>query len=228
MVTVVGFVRIVLIAIVFFVLILLINQRDVPTYPATIKYTEPIQDIEEVTFNVTTSLVTIADIIRHERHFLHQRFKDFAFPPNLKYQDLTLAAGGQPVRSIVITTWRSGSTFLGEVLNALPENFYHYEPLLDYGIVQIRGPPLAESAINNLKRLLKCDYYDMNNYLEFGKEHIYLFTHNFRLWNACEQYPQYCWNSTFLSEFCKLYPFQSMKVVRLRLKLAEELLKDKS
>ncbi|KAK9710259.1 Sulfotransferase domain [Popillia japonica] len=146
----------------------------------------------------------------------------------LELSNFTLATGGQPVRSVVITTWRSGSTFLGDVLNAVPGNFYHYEPLLNFGIVQIRGPPLAQLAINNLKNLLKCNYYDMQNYLSYGKTHIYLFTHNLRLWSECEQYPQFCWNATFLSEFCKLYPFQSMKVVRLRLNLAEELLKDES
>lgn len=32
--------------------------------------------------------------------------------------DLTLETGGQPIRSIIISTWRSGSTFLGDILNA--------------------------------------------------------------------------------------------------------------
>lgn len=58
--------------------------------------------------------------------------------------------------------------------------------------------------------------------------HIYLFTHNKRLWSQCEAYPDFCWEPDFLNEFCKLFPFQSMKTVRLRLKLAEELLEDKS
>lgn len=39
--------------------------------------------------------------------------------------DLTLETGGQPIRSIIISTWRSGSTFLGDILNAMPGNFYH-------------------------------------------------------------------------------------------------------
>lgn len=47
---------------------------------------------------------------------------------------------------------------LGDVLNALPGNYYHYEPLMDYGIVQIRGPPDADSALTTLKMLLNCDY----------------------------------------------------------------------
>lgn len=228
MVTVSGFLKICVLAVCGFFFIVLLNQREVHPYTkAAIKYTEPIQD-EETTPNFTIPVVTIDDVIKHQKYYMHKRFADFPFPSNLKLSNFTLATGGQPVRSVVITTWRSGSTFLGDVLNAVPGNFYHYEPLLNFGIVQIRGPPLAQLAINNLKNLLKCNYYDMQNYLSYGKTHIYLFTHNLRLWSECEQYPQFCWNATFLSEFCKLYPFQSMKVVRLRLNLAEELLKDES
>jgi len=69
--------------------------------------------------------------------------------------------GGTPVRSLIITTWRSGSTFLGDVLNSHPGNYYHYEPLLDYDIVQIRGEPLASGAMKNLRNLLHCNYTDM-------------------------------------------------------------------
>jgi hypothetical protein len=69
--------------------------------------------------------------------------------------------GGTPVRSLIITTWRSGSTFLGDVLNSHPGNYYHYEPLLDYDIVQIRGEPLASGAIRNLRNLLNCNYTNM-------------------------------------------------------------------
>lgn len=225
MVTVVSFVRFSIIAACCLLFILFATQRDVETYPRTLKFTEPIQDQED-TFNFSVPTITIADIIKRHQDELYKNLSKLL--SNLKLENLTLATGGQPVRSVIITTWRSGSTFLGDVLNAVPGNFYHYEPLLNFGIVQIRDPPLAERAINNLKQLLKCNYYDLNNYLNYGKAHVYLFTHNYRLWNECERYPQFCWNATFLSDFCKLYPFQSMKVVRLRLKLAEELLKDQS
>ena len=68
--------------------------------------------------------------------------------------DLVPELGGQPLRSIITTTWRSGSTFLGAILNSHPGNYYHYEPLLDYDIVQIRGPPNSESVIGVIKNLL--------------------------------------------------------------------------
>lgn len=150
----------------------------------------------------------------------------YRFPSKTNLDNFTLSTGGTPVRSLILTTWRSGSTFLGDVINAVPGNFYHYEPLLDYGIIQIRGPPYSESALTNLKSLLNCDYSKLGNYLEYGKTHTYLFTHNTRLWSLCEAFPQYCFNSTFLSSICRLFPFQSMKTVRLRLRLVEDILKD--
>lgn len=154
------------------------------------------------------------------------------------------------MRSIILTSWRSGSTFLGDVVNAHPANFYHYEPLLDFGIVQIRGPPLADKALKNLESLLRCDYFNLGNfillqiwssvfnqisdhsfilrldrYLDYGKTHSWVFNHNNRLWKQCQIHKKICWDPRFVSKFCKLFPFQSMKIVRLRLRAAEKLLK---
>lgn len=81
--------------------------------------------------------------------------------------ELVPESGGQPIRSIIVTTWRSGSTFLGDILNSYPANYYHYEPLLDFGIVQIRGPPNAQKALNVLSNLLNC------NYTGLGKFHFF-------------------------------------------------------
>ncbi|XP_031358470.1 carbohydrate sulfotransferase 3-like isoform X2 [Photinus pyralis] len=211
----------------FFLLVLSFNERPVSVYPKHSQiYSNVIQ--EEYAPHNYSYTSTIKDVIKQQGAFIEQATSDYPFPNNLKLQNFTLSSGGRPLRNIIITTWRSGSTFLGDIINAVPGNFYHYEPLLNYGIVQIRGPPYGDTAVKNLKKLLNCDYTDLDNYLAFGQTHVYLFTHNKRLWDVCELHQKYCWDPTFLSEFCKLFPFQSMKVVRLRLELAEELLKDES
>lgn len=174
--------------------------------------------------HVNRTLLTMDEVISLQRTRIARDMKDYRDPEGRSLDQLTPETGGKPVRNVIITTWRSGSTFLGDILNSLPANYYHYEPLLNFDIVQIRGPPHAAAALRNLKKLLDCDYSDMDDYLEYGKGHVWLFTHNERLWDQCSEHPQYCWNSTFLTRFCKLFPLQSMKVVRLRLKLAEELL----
>ena len=133
--------------------------------------------------------------------------------------------GGQPVRAMVTTTWRSGSTFLGDIMTAHPGTFYHYEPLLHYDIVQARTGALAEDAVRTLKSLMKCNYTSLGEfdvmvrlsgetiqllcsgrYLEYGKQHQWLFTHNERLWAHClADGPQfrksYCWDPVFLNRF---------------------------
>ena len=71
---------------------------------------------------------------------------------------LVMARGGQPVRALVATTWRSGSTFLGDIMTAHPGTFYHYEPLLHYDIVQARTGALAKDAVRTLRDLMHCNY----------------------------------------------------------------------
>jgi len=159
--------------------------------------------------------------------------------------------GGRPMRSIILTSWRSGSTFLGDVVNAHPANFYHYEPLLDYGIVQIRESPYADESLTRMISLLNCEYKDLGNfialnllflsnclithimiiyviiadrYLNYGKTHPWVFNHNTHLWRQCQVHKRICWDPRFVSRFCRLFPFQSVKLVRLRLRVAERLL----
>jgi hypothetical protein len=39
-----------------------------------------------------------------------------------------------------------------------PATFYHYEPLMHYGIKQVREGIIAEDAIRVVKNLLHCKY----------------------------------------------------------------------
>lgn len=220
------------IAVVATVCLLLIGLSQKETsvnFPSRQRYPNQLLDINEaysVPNNYSIPTPTIQDVIAQQKSVLLNELSNYKFPEGDNLEDYTPITAGRPQRTVIITTWRSGSTFLGDVINSVPGNYYHYEPLLDYGIVQIRGPPMAESAVFTLKSLLNCDYTNLNRYLWYGMSHVYLFTHNTRLWNQCEIYPHYCWNSTFLNDFCKLFPFQSMKTVRLRLRLADDLLKD--
>lgn len=178
-----------------------------------------------IIYNMTA---TIVDVLAAQRARILTAMENFEYPRGgpEKLNDMTPETGGIPVRSIVVTSWRSGSTFLGDILNAIPGNYYHYEPLLDFGIKQIRDPEDQNLAVQNLKNLLNCDYGDMSDYLEYGKTHTYLFEHNQRLWDVCREYPRFCWRPAFLTPFCRLFPTQSMKTVRLRLAQTEQLLQD--
>ena len=46
-----------------------------------------------------------------------------------------------------------------------PGSYYHYEPLLDFGIKQIRDGVEATNATSNLKKLFHCNYTGLGMYL---------------------------------------------------------------
>ncbi|XP_042879002.1 carbohydrate sulfotransferase 5-like, partial [Penaeus japonicus] len=171
----------------------------------------------------------IDDVLTKQRQDIMQQMKGCKFHPRLNAssaKDLVLAEGGQPVRSLIVTSWRSGSTFMGDILRSHPGTYYHYEPLLDFGIKQVRSGEVAAQALHNLRRLLNCDYSEMEHYLNYGRRHPWLFSHNSPLWSRCKAHPDLCWKAEFLSPFCSLFPFQALKTVRLRLNLTQELLED--
>ncbi|XP_071873565.1 carbohydrate sulfotransferase 4 isoform X2 [Bombus fervidus] len=206
---------------------------DVEIRPRIIKIQDPVTayfrgSIENVT------LSEIQEVVDQQRKAIEREMEGYKYP-NGKYgvnvsklEDLVLEKGGRPMRSVILTSWRSGSTFFGDVINAHPANFYHYEPLLDFGIVQIRGPPLADEALRNLEALLRCDFSNLDRYLDYGKTHPWVFNHNTHLWKQCQIHKKICWDPRFVSKFCKLFPFQSMKIVRLRLRAAEKLLEQEN
>ncbi len=67
----------------------------------------------------------------------------------------------------------------------------------------------------------------LDDYINYGKSHWNLHTHNIRLWKHCSVNVRLCVDSAFLSSMCQEFPFQIMKTVRMRLRLAESLLEDK-
>ena len=87
----------------------------------------------------------------------------------------------------------------------------------------------SEHFIDSLELTLPPD-----RYLTYGRGHQWLFTHNARLWTHCQAdgkqrfQKSYCWKPEFLNKFCPLFPFQSIKTVRLRLNLTEQIVKDPS
>jgi hypothetical protein len=57
---------------------------------------------------------------------------------------------------MIVTTWRSGSTLMGEILANHPTVFYHYEPLKFVGRHRFRGGRQGQLAVQLLRGLLSC------------------------------------------------------------------------
>ncbi|GAB0096023.1 uncharacterized protein DMENIID0001_114720 [Sergentomyia squamirostris] len=215
-------------------LMLLIGQRII-NYPLNLRLVNRPTNVQysESNLMLQHNSVQIQDVITCERNKIKKEMMLFDYPagrniqPAKQLSDLTLETGGIPIRSVVITTWRSGSTFFGDIINSLPANYYHYEPLSNLEIIQIRNESdfRATLALSNIKKFLQCDYSDMESYIKLANKRP-IFLYNKRLWRVCKLYPKFCYRPDFLTSHCRLFPLQSMKIVRLRLSLAGKLLDD--
>lgn len=126
-------------------------------------------------------------------------------------------------RILIVTTWRSGSTFLGEIFHSLPGVFYSYEPM--YYFERHSG-----SKTQLLRSLFQChfpmDYLQFINGLTENSQNFMMM--NRRVWEACQHNRTLCYQPEFVSEICSYFPIHLIKVVRLRVKeLATLLVNDK-
>ena len=58
------------------------------------------------------------NILHRQRRIIDRNLRGYAFHPTVKadrYEDLQPSLKGSPVRNMIVTTWRSGSTFLGKL-----------------------------------------------------------------------------------------------------------------
>lgn len=124
-------------------------------------------------------------------------------------------------KTVIFSSWRSGSTFIGDIFNTVAGNYYHYEPFNFRGHNQVET---KEENIEIVKSLLKCQY-------QFAQEHMKQSVHwffNKRLAHYCpwKNHADFCGSIAFRNAFCDIFPRQSMKLVRARVTLAESLLED--
>lgn len=138
---------------------------------------------------------------------------------------------GVPKRQIAIVTyWRSGSTFLGDILNQSPATYYHFEPLHALSISEVMNSTAQETrALNLISNLLQCNYTHLDKkYLQWVRksENQFLMWHNTRLWNTCRMRVRLCSDASFLTSICREYPTQLVKLVRLRISASRRLLVD--
>lgn len=128
------------------------------------------------------------------------------------------------VLSVILSTWRSGSSFLGDILNSIPRSYYFYEPLRHLGEKRIREASESKSvALRELHQLLKCNFTGNEKYLDsvIGR-------YNFRQFTFCSAFKTYglCRKPNFVNAFCSVFPIQTIKEVRLQAALSEPLLLD--
>jgi hypothetical protein len=114
---------------------------------------------------------------------------------------------------LVATTWRSGSTFLGDIIKSIPGVFYSFEPLLYF------DHPLG-SKTELIQSLFHCrfshDYLQSTNGLTGLPNDM---QRNKRVWDECSYYNRtLCHDPEFVGNLCSNFPIHLIKTVRLRVK----------
>ncbi|CAG5113402.1 Oidioi.mRNA.OKI2018_I69.chr2.g7513.t1.cds [Oikopleura dioica] len=94
----------------------------------------------------------------------------FLKSPSLQrsYNDFAIKHGSglrkQTKGTVLLTYYRSGSSFLGQLFNQHPDVFYHFEPLFPYSRdCSSDSPAFKKEKIENLERILSCDMPNMRN-----------------------------------------------------------------
>ena len=133
---------------------------------------------------------------------------------------------------LIVTRSRSGSSFLGDLLNRYPGTFYTYEPLsiLDNFITFFNFDKMSlnrQEKIDLIKSVFKCT--PSKEYISFARLWNYGFDKNFRFKTACENVLEdkgACDHPRVYNSSCSLFPIRLMKTIRLPFEDAESILLD--
>ncbi|XP_037509976.2 carbohydrate sulfotransferase 4-like [Rhipicephalus sanguineus] len=113
----------------------------------------------------------------------------------------------------IVTYYRSGSTFFGELLSSAPRTFFHFEPLMLFTVSGSIRPGRQRHAFQLLDALVRCRFEPLYTaWLESGG--YYKFNHF--LADICEG-GQSCSSPGHLTALCSRAQTQVYKFTRLRI-----------
>lgn len=147
---------------------------------------------------------------------IEQAMAERKIPPLKPFTDTRKIPGATlpPMKRIlIVSTWRTGSSFLGEVIQSVPGVFYSYEPLHYFD----HHPGSKQDLIRSI---FKCQFtgeylQHVNGVTEGGQDFM---RRNRRVWEACHHDKTLCYRPDFVGQLCSYFPVQLIKVVRLRMK----------
>ena len=163
---------------------------------------------------------------------LHDRYKDIPVFGNIGENRNYSFQLGDTIQThearhfLIVSSYRSGSSFLGDLLNHYRGTFYSFEPL-HYNENKIRKSKLSDAEKNKeyidmIVQVFKCK--PETGYFQHAHEKRYIFQHNFRFWNVCENIAKRtstkkdvrpCYSPDIYSKMCQMLPIRLIKTVRL-------------
>lgn len=85
------------------------------------------------------------------------------------------ALGGNPQRVLIIASWRTGSTFLSELIASNLRNmrYFAYEPLLANFKNRVSSAPETQEAIDLLDNVMNCRYENVVDYRHYAMQVVH-------------------------------------------------------
>ncbi|KAL1444586.1 hypothetical protein MTO96_045484, partial [Rhipicephalus appendiculatus] len=111
-------------------------------------------------------------------------------------------------RILIVSYFRSGSSFLGQMLSANPRTFYHFEPLTTLAIVSRLRGEAALRALDYFTDFFSCAFANLSDHLQMAVEYPHWFSQNSYLRSVCKGVRRVCSNPEFLKALCKKAPTQ--------------------
>jgi hypothetical protein len=126
-------------------------------------------------------------------------------------------------RVLVLTYFRSGSSFLGDLLQQNPNSFYLFEPFqyLSSGIRMYSNR--SEEVINIINNIFRCELKNLREYIKWMTNNWDILIRNNYLWSVCGS-PKVCSNRAIVDNVCNRSLLQIMKMTTFRMRYLENLL----
>ena len=152
----------------------------------------------------------------------------------LQRQATQLAREGHPVtftgrpvaqsevrQLLLLSTWRSGSSYVGQLLASQPLAFYVFEPM--QWAVSGGKNVKAQRRAQVLREVLSCDFSTIadTEALKFSVRSAVADT-------VCARLPEGCRSRALLEDMCAMHPVRVVKTVRARVRYLEDLVRASS
>ena len=131
--------------------------------------------------------------------------------------------GTNQTKVLIVAYFRSGSSFLGDLLQQNWKTFYTFEPfhyMTRHSRIDGANITTAYSMINSL---YDCDFSQNSFYVKWINKNKHLIRWNKFLWSICKFRSDTCYSDTSLRDVCQRSRYNVIKVVRLRMKHLEAL-----
>lgn len=166
-------------------------------------------------FAMLVAFVQFYAITVRDPHFFRTTFQTIA---NIRHR----RNDSGPLHVLLVSYARTGSSFVGDLLQSLPSSFYHFEPLHF-----LSNPVLNDSfleARSVLDKVFRCNVSSIEGFLKWQRKNkgYMKFKRSFKYWKECSR-KNACYNGSYIDAYCRRHNMIIAKTIRIKLSDAIEI-----